>query len=70
MMMLFETKDKSTIAYLDRTVRNKYTHHNMQTELLNIMSRHVLLSKLETIRFFLITLTSPISNSFPFPFVQ
>ena len=49
-MMLLETKDESIIAHLGGTIGNKYTHHDIQNELLNIMSRHILLSKLETIR--------------------
>ena len=49
-MMLLGTKDESTIAHLEETIGNKYTHHDVQNELLNIMSRHVFLSKLETIR--------------------
>ena len=49
-MMLLGTKDESIIAELDRTIGNKYTRHGIQNKLLNIMSRHVLLSKLETIR--------------------
>ena len=48
--MLLGTKDESIIAELDRTIGNKYTRHGIQNKLLNIMSRHVLLSKLETIR--------------------
>ena len=47
--MLLRTKDESIIAHLDGTIRNKYTDHDIQNELLNIMSHHVLLSKLETI---------------------
>ena len=54
LMMLLGTKDESIIAHLDRIIGNKYTHHDTQNELLNIMSHHVLLSKLETIRKFLI----------------
>ena len=49
-MMLLGTKDKSVVAYLDGTIGSKYTHHDIQNELLNITSRHVLLSKLEAIR--------------------
>lgn len=49
-MMLFGTKDESKIAHLDGTIANKYTHHDIQDELLNILSRHILLSRLETIR--------------------
>ena len=48
-MMLLGTKDESIIAHLDGTIGNKYTHHDIHNELLNIMSRHVLVSKLETI---------------------
>ena len=48
--MLIGRKDESIIAHLGGTLGNKYTHHDMQNELLNIISRHVLLSKLETIR--------------------
>ena len=50
LIMLIGRKDESIIAHLDRSLGNKYTHHDMQNELLNIISRHVLLSKLETIR--------------------
>ena len=50
--MLLGTKDESIIAHLDRIIGNKYTHHDTQNELLNIVSHHVLLSKLETIRKF------------------
>ena len=50
LIMLIGRKDESIIAHLDGTLGNKYTHHDMQNELLNIISRHVLLSKLETIR--------------------
>ena len=50
LIMLIGRKDESIIAHLDGSLGNKYTHHDMQNELLNIMSRHVLLSKLETIR--------------------
>ena len=49
LMMLLGTKDESIIAHLDGTIGNKYTHHDIHNELLNIMSRHVLVSKLETI---------------------
>ena len=49
LMMLLGTKDGSIIAHLNGIIGNKYTHHDTQNELLNIMSRHVLLSKLETI---------------------
>ena len=50
LMMLLGTKDGSIIAHLDGTIGNKYyTHHDIQNELLNIMSRHVLFSKLKTI---------------------
>ena len=49
-MMLLGTKGESIIAHLDGSIGNKYTRHDIQNELLNIMSRHVLLSKLETIR--------------------
>ena len=48
--MLIGRKDEIIIAHLDGSLGNKYTHHDMQNELLNIISRHVLLSKLETIR--------------------
>ena len=51
-LMLLGTKDESIIAHLDRIIGNKYTHHDTQNELLNIVSHHVLLSKLETIRNF------------------
>ena len=50
LIMLIGRKDESIIAHLGGTLGNKYTHHDMQNELLNIISRHVLLSKLETIR--------------------
>ena len=50
LMMLLGTKDKSVVAYLDGTIESKYTHHDIQNELLNITSRHVLLSRLEAIR--------------------
>ena len=50
LMMLLGTKNECIRAHLDGTIENKYTHHNIQNELLNIMSRHDLLSKLETIR--------------------
>ena len=49
LMMLLGTKDESIIAHLDATIRNKYTHHDIQNELLNMMYGHVLLPKLETI---------------------
>ena len=49
LMMLLGTKDESIIAELDRTIGNKYTRHGIQNKLLNIVSRHVLLYKLETI---------------------
>ena len=48
--MLPGTKDESVVAYLNGTIGSKYTHHDIQNELLNITSRHVLLSKLEAIR--------------------
>ena len=48
-MMLLGTKDESIIAQLDGTIGNKYTRHGIQNKLLNIVSRHVLLYKLETI---------------------
>ena len=38
------------IAHLNGRLVNKYTHHDIENELCNIMSRQVLLSKLETIR--------------------
>ena len=38
------------IAHLNGRLVNKYTHHDIENELWNIMSRQVLLSKLETIR--------------------
>ena len=50
LIMLIGRKDESIIDHLGGTLGNKYTHHDMQNELLNIISRHVLLSKLETIR--------------------
>ena len=50
LIMLIGRKDESIIAHLDGSLGNKHTHHDMQNELLNIISRHVLLSKLETIR--------------------
>ena len=49
-MILLGTEDESIVAHLDGTIGNKYTHDDIQNELLNIMSRHVLLSKLETVR--------------------
>ena len=49
-MMLLGTKDESMIAHLDGTIGNKYTHLDIQNEFLYIIPRHVLLSKLETIR--------------------
>ena len=48
LMMLLGTKDESIIAHLDRRIGNKYTHCDIQNELLNITSRLILLSKLET----------------------
>ena len=48
--MLLGKKDESIIAHLEGTIGNKYTHHDIQNELLNVMSRRVLLSKLEAIR--------------------
>ena len=50
LMMLLGTKNECIRAHLDGTIGNKYVHHNIQNELLNIMSCHDLLSKLETIR--------------------
>ena len=50
LMMLLGTNDKRIIVHMDGTLGNKHTHHGIQNELLYIMSRHVLLSKLETIR--------------------
>ena len=47
-MMMLGTKDESIIADLDGTIGNNYTHYVIQNELLNIMSRHVLLYKQET----------------------
>ena len=49
LMMLLGTKDESITAHLDETLVKKYTHHDIQNELGNIMSIHVLLSKLKTI---------------------
>ena len=50
LMMLLGTKEESIVAHLDGTIGTKYTHQDIHNQLLNIMSRHVLLSKLETIR--------------------
>ena len=50
LMMLLGTKEESIVAHLDGTIGTKYTHQYIHNQLLNIMSRHVLLSKLETIR--------------------
>ena len=52
LMMLLGTKDESIIAHLDRRIGNKFTHCDIQNELLNITSRLILLSKLETIHNF------------------
>ena len=49
-MMLLGKKDESIIAHLDGTIGNKYNHHDIHNELLNIKYRLVLLSKLEAIR--------------------
>ena len=49
LMILLGTKDESIIAHLEGTIGNKYTHYDIQNELLHIMSLHVLFSKLETI---------------------
>ena len=76
-MMLLGTKDEGMIAHFDGTIGNKYIHHDIHNELLNIMSRHVLLSKLKTIRknvFFSIKVDeyTNITNNkkFPAAFVQ
>ena len=71
--MLFGTKDESITVYLEGTIWNKYTEHDIQNKLLNIVSRHVLLSKLETIRksvFFSIIVDeyTNITNKEQFPF--
>ena len=52
LMMLLGTKDESIIAHLDWRIGNKFTHCDIQNELLNITSRLILLSKLETIHNF------------------
>ena len=52
LMMLLGTKDESIIAHLDRRIGNKFTDCDIQNELLNITSRLILLSKLETIHNF------------------
>ena len=49
LLMLLEMKGENIIAHLDGTIGNKFTHHDIHNESLNIMSRHVLLSQLETI---------------------
>ena len=49
LMMLLGTKGENIIAHLDGTIRNKFTHHDIHKESMNIMSRHVLLFKLEAI---------------------
>ena len=38
LMMLLRIKDGSIIAHLDGKIGNKYTHHDTQNELLNIIS--------------------------------
>ena len=38
LMMLLRIKDGSIIAHLDGKIGNKYTRHDTQNELLNIMS--------------------------------
>ena len=74
LMMLLGTKDESIIAHLDGAIGTKYTHHDRQNELLNIMSCHFLLSKLKKIRenvgFFLIMADqyTDIANKEQFPF--
>ena len=49
-MMLLGTKEESIVAHLDGTIGTKYTHQDIHNQSFNIMSRHVLLSKLGTIR--------------------
>ena len=50
LMFLLGTKDENITAHLNRASGNKYTHHDIQNELLDIMARHVILSKLDDIR--------------------
>ena len=76
-MMLLGTKEESIVAHLDGTIGTKYTHQDIHNQSLNIMSRHVLLSKLGTIRknvFFLIMVDEYTDitkkEQFPFAFVQ
>ena len=48
--MLLRTKNKIIIDPLDKAIGNTYTHHNIQTLLLKIVSRYILMRKLKTIR--------------------
>ena len=48
-MLLLGTKDPSIVKALDQSTR-KYTHHDVQNELLDIMARQVLSAKLEEIQ--------------------
>lgn len=50
LLHLLGTKDDSIIKHLQGQVGHKYTHHNIQNELLNIMASKVLRVKVSTIR--------------------
>ena len=48
LMLLLSTKDDSVTKHFARK-KHKYTHHETQNELLNLMARQVLRSKVMTI---------------------
>lgn len=50
LLRLLGTKDPNIMKHLDGSVGYKYTHHDIQNEILNIMASHVLRRKLEEIR--------------------
>ena len=49
LIILLGTKDKSIVAHLGGTIGKKYTHHDINNELLNIISHQVFFSKPKTI---------------------
>ena len=50
LMVLLGARDKSIRDHLNKSLRNRYTSHDIQNELLEIMVHHVLRKKIEKIR--------------------
>ena len=49
-MVLLGTRDKSIPDHLNKSLRNRYTSHDIQNELLEITAHHMLRKKIEQIR--------------------